>query len=42
MLNIDELLSIATEAGASDLHIKVGSPPTIRIDGELQPMDEPT
>jgi twitching motility protein PilT len=41
MLNIDELLHIATQAGASDLHIKVGSPPTIRIDGELQTLDEP-
>jgi len=41
MKSIDELLEIATQAGASDLHVKVGSPPTIRVDGELQTLDEP-
>ncbi|MFO7548168.1 MAG: PilT/PilU family type 4a pilus ATPase [Acidimicrobiia bacterium] len=32
---IDDLLRRAVEANASDLHLKVGSPPVIRIDGEL-------
>ena len=26
--------------GASDLHVKVGAPPTYRVDGTLFPMDE--
>lgn len=36
---IDELLRHVVESGASDLHLKVGSPPVVRIDGELQRMD---
>ena len=42
MKNIDELLSQVKEAGASDLHLKVGSPPIIRVDGELSELEEPT
>lgn len=34
-----ELLHKMIEEGASDLHIVVGAPPTIRINGLLQPMD---
>lgn len=41
MKTIDELLRKVAEAGASDLHLKVGSPPMIRIDGELHSLDEP-
>ena len=41
MKTIDELLQKVVEAGASDLHLKVGSPPTIRVDGELENLDEP-
>jgi twitching motility protein PilT len=33
--NIDELLRQAVSAGASDLHLKVGSSPVARIGGEL-------
>lgn len=33
--SIDEMLRIASERGASDLHITVGVPPKVRIDGEL-------
>jgi twitching motility protein PilT len=29
------------ESGASDLHLKVGTRPQIRVDGELLPLDEP-
>ncbi|HEX8475240.1 MAG TPA: type IV pilus twitching motility protein PilT [Pyrinomonadaceae bacterium] len=35
---IDELLRIATECGASDLHIKACSPPFMRLGGELRPV----
>ena len=34
-MNIKELLKIAAEKKASDLHLTVGVPPIIRIDGEL-------
>ncbi|HEY3135577.1 MAG TPA: type IV pilus twitching motility protein PilT [Blastocatellia bacterium] len=37
---IDQLLTIACSKGASDLHIKSGSFPFMRINGELQPMVE--
>jgi twitching motility protein PilT len=36
-LTIDDLLHTMVERGASDLHIKVGSAPMIRVDGELTP-----
>ncbi len=39
-LNINELLKVAVENKASDLHLKVGSPPVVRIDGELRPLNE--
>ncbi|MFC2075648.1 type IV pilus twitching motility protein PilT [candidate division KSB1 bacterium] len=34
-MNSKELLRIAVERGASDIHIKVGKPPIFRIDGQL-------
>ncbi|MDQ3258724.1 MAG: type IV pilus twitching motility protein PilT, partial [Acidobacteriota bacterium] len=34
----DDLLRTATNFGASDLHIKAGSPPFMRIGGELKPV----
>ena len=37
MLSIDDLLHLMVERGASDLHLKSGSAPMIRIDGELTP-----
>ena len=39
-MNINDLLKIAVERKASDLHLKVGSHPVIRIDGELTPLAE--
>ena len=39
-MNINELLKVSIERGASDLHIKVGNPPVLRIDGVLTPMVE--
>jgi len=41
MKSIDELLAQVAKAEASDLHLKVGSPPMIRVDGELRSLDEP-
>jgi twitching motility protein PilT len=37
-MDIIELLKKAHAMNASDLHIKVGSPPVLRIDGELNPL----
>jgi twitching motility protein PilT len=39
-MNINDLLKIAVERKASDLHLKVGSHPVIRVDGELTPLAE--
>ena len=39
-MRIDEFLSRVVERGGSDLHLKVGSPPMGRIDGDLIPIDE--
>jgi twitching motility protein PilT len=37
---IEELLRLMVEKKASDLHLKVGSPPIIRIDGRLIPLED--
>ena len=37
-MHINDLLKVACEQGASDLHLKVGSHPVIRIDGRLTPL----
>lgn len=39
-MNIDELLQVMVERGASDLHLRVPSPPVLRIDGALVPLEE--
>ena len=39
-MNINDLLKMAVERKASDLHLKVGSHPVLRIDGELAPLGE--
>ncbi len=39
-MNIDDLLKIAVERGASDLHLKVGNHPVLRVDGLLHPLVE--
>jgi len=36
-MNMDELLRVMVEREASDLHMKTGSPPVLRIDGRLTP-----
>lgn len=37
---LEQLLKRAVDANASDIHLKVGSPPVIRIDGELRRMQD--
>jgi twitching motility protein PilT len=37
VLDLDELLRFTIEQRGSDLHLKVGSPPHIRVDGHLTP-----
>src|SRR6266700_7107131 len=39
-MNIDDLLRVACENKASDLHLKVGNYPYNRIDGELAPLSQ--
>ncbi|MDO5382494.1 MAG: type IV pilus twitching motility protein PilT [Eubacteriales bacterium] len=41
MVTVEQLLEIAKERGASDVHITVGLPPKVRIDGELTNLDYP-
>ncbi|MDO9356020.1 MAG: PilT/PilU family type 4a pilus ATPase [Solirubrobacteraceae bacterium] len=37
--NIEQALRALVESGGSDLHLKVGLPPMMRLHGELQPFD---
>ncbi len=39
-LSIDDLLRRAVETKASDLHLKVGNHPCLRIDGSLTPLTD--
>jgi twitching motility protein PilT len=39
-MHINDLLKMATEQKASDLHLKVGSAPIIRVDGTLKPLTQ--
>ena len=41
MISIEELLDVAGKHKASDVHITVGVPPKMRVNGELQNMDYP-
>jgi twitching motility protein PilT len=40
-MNLDALLAAAVQAGASDIHLKIGRPPLIRLDGAVTPVDGP-
>ena len=40
MAQIDVLLERALACGASDLHLRAGSPPLMRLHGRLQPLPE--
>jgi twitching motility protein PilT len=39
-MHVNDLLKRAVEAGASDLHLKVGSYPVMRVRGQLMPVTE--
>ncbi|MFP3975506.1 MAG: type IV pili twitching motility protein PilT, partial [Dehalococcoidia bacterium] len=39
-MHIDELLRMMVENHASDLHLKVGARPILRIHGELVPLED--
>ncbi len=39
-LHINDLLNLVIEWGGSDLHLASGSPPVIRVHGELRPVNE--
>lgn len=41
MVTFDELLNVARDKKASDLHLTVGLPPKVRIDGELVDLNYP-
>jgi len=41
MLSIEEILRTAKEAGASDVHLTVGIPPKMRVNGNLITMEYP-
>jgi twitching motility protein PilT len=39
-MNLDELLARVIDVGGSDMHLKVASPAMVRVDGQLQPLEE--
>ncbi len=41
MLTLAEMLHKAIQAGASDLHLTIGTAPQLRVDGKLRPLDHP-
>jgi twitching motility protein PilT len=38
-MDLDAVLQRAVALGASDVHLKVGQPPIVRVDGRLDPLD---
>ena len=40
-MDINDLLEIVVEQNASDLHLTVGIPPTLRLHGKLTHLDLP-
>src|SRR5437588_5625147 len=40
-MGASELLRFMVEVGASDLHLRSGSPPFVRVDGQLDPCPFP-
>ncbi len=41
MLNLHQLLKILVETNGSDLHVTTNTPPQIRVDGKMTPLDFP-
>jgi twitching motility protein PilT len=40
-MDMEQLLQLAIDQGASDLHLSGGNPPIVRVDGEIRPLDAP-
>jgi len=40
-INLPDLLTATQEMGGSDLHLSMGSPPQVRVDGHLQRLEYP-
>ena len=40
-MNIEELLALGVQQGASDLHLSAGLPPMVRVDGDIRRLDAP-
>jgi twitching motility protein PilT len=40
-MNLPDLLKATLELGGSDLHLSIGSPPAVRVDGQLKRLDLP-
>ncbi len=40
VIDLDELLATLVDRGGSDLHLTAGIPPSIRVHGEIEPLDE--
>ena len=38
LMELNQVLRAAVDRGASDVHLKVGRPPVVRFDGELEPL----
>jgi twitching motility protein PilT len=38
-MDLIQLLHVAVDRGASDVHLKVGQPPIVRLDGDLEPLE---
>ena len=38
---MNDLLDLMVDQGASDLHLQVGQPPTLRLSGSMTPIDGP-
>src|SRR5438309_1714647 len=41
-VQMSDLLQLVVDENASDLHIRVGVPPTVRLHGALVPLDMPS
>lgn len=41
MINLHQLLKILVESNGSDLHVTTNTPPQIRVDGKMTPLDFP-
>jgi twitching motility protein PilT len=41
-MDLNALLRCAVDLGGSDLHLKVGRPPSVRVDGDIRPLEGPS